>query len=82
MCTKEYLSEVEVRPVNVMHRSPLKATGNLTHVEKVHHKRIERVEAVCEEYKKSRRGYSPTGEAFLFDVKNRFALCRLAKVII
>ena len=82
LCQKEYLSQVEVRPENVMHRSALKAPGNLTDMEKVHKRRIERVEAVCEKYKKHRREYSPSGNAFLFDVKNHFSWCRIAKVII
>ena len=55
----------------------------MKNMEKLHKKRIERIEAVCEKYKKSRRGYSPTprlGASFVFDVNNGFAWCYVPKV--
>ena len=54
----------------------------MIYTEKVHKKRIERVEAVCEKYKNLRSGYSPTGSgAFTFDTKNGLAWCKNDKVI-
>ena len=83
LCKEEYLSQLEARPVNSIHRRP-KATGSMTNMEKVHKKRIERLEAVCEEYKYLRIGYSPrvNSHSFLFDMKNGLTYCRILKVII
>ena len=85
MCREEYLSQGKVRPVNLNHSRGPKATETMKDVEKVHKKRIERVEAVCEKYKASRRGYSPSSieiwESFIFDTNNGFAWCKLSKVI-
>ena len=55
----------------------------MKNIEEVYKKRIERVEAVCEKYKNYRQGYSPfkLGDTFIFDMKNRFAWCKLFKVI-
>ena len=56
----------------------------MKNMEKMHEKRIKRVEAVCEKYKTARHGYSPTpslNASFLFDVKNGFAWCKNSKVI-
>ena len=78
MCKEEYLSHA-----NVMHRPPHEETRNMKHIEKVEKERIKRVQAVCEKYKKYRRGYSPTpiSKSYIFDIKNGFAWCKHNKVI-
>ena len=49
--------------------------------EKLYKKRSERVKEVCERYKDARRGLNPyEGEFFIYDMKNRLAWCRTAKV--
>ena len=49
--------------------------------EKLYKKRSERVKEVCKRYKDARRGLNPyEGEFFIYDMKNRLAWCRTAKV--
>ena len=83
LCREEYLSQDKVRPVNLNNMGP-KATGTMKDMEKVHKKRIERVEAVCEKYKISHQySVNPTEiwKSFIFDTNNGFAWCKNAKVV-
>ena len=49
--------------------------------EMVYKQRNERVREVCERYKDVRKGLKPyEGEFFIYDMKNRLAWCRTAKV--
>ena len=83
LCREEYLSQDKVRPVYLNNKGP-KATGTMKDMERVHKKRIERVEAVCEKYKISHQySVSPTEiwKSFIFDTNNGFAWCKNAKVV-
>ena len=76
MCREKYLKLPVKKALNPRLDSDL-----VKEREKLYKKRSERVKEVCERYKDARRGLNThEGEEFIYDVKNRLAWCKTAKV--
>ena len=76
LCREEYLQLPRKKLTN-----HAKDSDQMKEREKAYKQRNERVREVCERYKDVRKGLKPyEGEFFIYDMKNRLAWCRTAKV--